>query len=344
MKQIFTHIILCCLLVTGCSQKQEPVKSFTITADENYPRWLKDTITYTDQTSGIAFIGRDDDNAKVFLLADDVGKIHHLKIKDDTLFSLSPVYFSEEVKEFLKPFPKLDFEEIVYDKKEGKIFLSIEGNRPRPEQTVGVFELTFKGNDFFSDSILSIQKLLFTPEETFLKYIGNNIGYEGLAIDDNYFYLGLEGFLSDNLFADSTIIFIAEKKSKKIIKKISTKEFGIHTVCGLFSDENYSIWGIDRNNKTLFHLQFDEKLDVISVFKKQIQTSIPGYPQLDYVAALESLTIDDDNNLYLVDDPWRTYYIPPGEILNQLDEKTINNFKKFIPIIYLYRLDSSGKH
>lgn len=339
MKHTFIYILLICLLTAGCKDELQLQKSFSISADESYPRWLMDDSIYTDQTSGIAFIGRDKENAKIFLLADDIGALHHLTVKNDTLFTLSPIHFSDEVKIFLKQFPKLDFEEIVLDKKENKIYLSIEGNRPNPELSVGIFELIFKNNDFFSDSVLSIRKIEFIPEDIFLKYIGNNIGYEGLAIDENYFYLGLEGFLYDNLFADSTIIFIADKKTKEILKEITTKEFGIHTICGLYSNENYSLWGIDRNNKTLFHLQLDEKLNVVSVWKEKLQTSIPGFPHLDYVAALEAISIDDDSYIYLVDDPWRTYYIPPDEVLDQLDEKTINNFKKFIPIIYRYRLN-----
>ena len=67
-------------------------------------------------------------------------------------------------------------------------------------------------------------------------------------------------------------------------------------------------------------------------------TNIPGYSEYDYVVSMESITMDDSGNLFLVDDPWRNFFIPPGEILQKLDEKTVQNFKDFIPVIYKLNL------
>ncbi len=327
------------LIILGCYNAPEK-SNLKINEDASYPRWLKSGNYYTQQTSGNCFLGLDKEGNKNFLLADDIGKIHHFKIKDDTIFSFSTVVFGENVKDYLKNFPKWDFEEIVFDKYTNSVYLSIEGNNPEPQKFVGIYKLIFNKNDVYSDTVAGIEKLNVTPEKLFLKYTAGNIGYEGLAVDKNYFYLGLEGFMSSGIFADSTFLFIVNKKDLRIIKQIDTKPFGIHTICGLYSDADNSVYGVDRNNKKLFHLLFDrEKNFSVKKFElAEIPTNIPGYPVYDYVAALESITMDDNKNIYFIDDPWKTFYVPQEYILEKLDSITVNNFKKFIPIIYKFKL------
>ena len=88
---------------------------------------------HSDQTSGITFIKSTSQNKKIFLIADDIGKIYHFKIQNDTIFTFEPVHFSPQVIAYLDTFPKADFEEIVYDKYTGNVYLSIEGNAPDPK-------------------------------------------------------------------------------------------------------------------------------------------------------------------------------------------------------------------
>ncbi len=319
----------------GCDSPIEK-KDFTIKEDGHYPRWLQSATTHSDQTSGITFIKSISKTKKLFLIADDIGKIYHLTIEDDTIFTLKNVNFSEQVKAYLDTFPKADFEEIVFDKFTNDVYLSIEGNAPDPKKFVGIYKLNFENDDPASSNLISMDKLNFSPPELFTKYIAANIGYEGVAVNENNIYLGLEGFSEQNIFADSTLLFVIDKKSLEIKKTISTKKFGIGTICGLYSNKNGSVYGIDRNSKKLFHLEFDNGLNVINSFTINLKSNIPGYPQYDYVASLESITSDDENNFYSVDDPWKTFFIPSQNILDNLDQKTINNFKEFIPVIYKY--------
>lgn len=305
--------------------------------DSSYPRWLSGTIN-ADQTSGITFINEIENGDKYFLLADDTGSILHLKISNDTVFTLNPVIFSENFKAFIDSFPKPDFEEIVYDKTRKEVYLSIEGDGRNPAKYAGIYKLYFSNDDVLSDTLAGIEKVNITPHNLFDKYIADNIGYEGLAIDDNYFYIGLEGFTRSGIFADSTILFIADRNSGRIIKQINTKSLGIHTICGLYSDENNSVYGIDRNNRTFFHLLFDESLNLKDTANVKIETNIPNYKTFDYVASLESVTMDSQKNIYLADDPWRTFFIPSNEILNQLDSSTVKRFRNFVPVIYKYLL------
>ncbi|MGB9664168.1 MAG: hypothetical protein ACPL25_04495, partial [Ignavibacteria bacterium] len=100
-----------------------PIK---LTLDEKYPIWLKKNGTHTDQTSGITFIGSKN-NAKYFLVCDDIGKIHRIKLKNNRV-DIETIEFDKDVEKFLDKFQKMDFEEIIYDKFTNKVFLSIEGN------------------------------------------------------------------------------------------------------------------------------------------------------------------------------------------------------------------------
>lgn len=327
------------LIFFGCYNTPDK-DNLKIKEDPAYPRWLKSGSYFTQQTSGNCFLGLDKEGNKNFLLADDIGKIHHFRIKNDTIFSFSKVVLGEKVKTYLQPFPKWDFEEIVYDKYTNSVYISIEGNNPEPKKYVGIYKLIFNNDNVYSDTVAGIEKLDIKPQNLFLKYIANNIGYEGLAVDKNFFYLGLEGFSSSGIFADSTFLFIVDKKDLRIIKQLDTKPLGIHTICGLYSDMDNSVYGIDRNNKKLFHLLFDEsgKHRIKKLELTDISTNIPDYPDYDYVAALESITMDNKKNIYFIDDPWKTFYVPQENILEKLDSTTVNNFKKFIPIIYKFKL------
>jgi len=312
-------------------------ENITLLPDENFPLWLKTNQSRTNQTSGIAFIKSECDR-KYFLLADDIGAIHLLTLKSDSIFSIENILFADSSGNYFSNFPKKDFEEINYDKNTGDVYLSVEGNGENFNDYVGIYKLIFKDKDVISKQIVLIEKMTYEPVIMFYKYTNWNIGYEGFALDDNYFYLGLEGFLNNYQFADSTLILIANKSDLSIIKEISTKSLGIHTICGLFSDEDYSLWGIDRNNRTIFHILFDEEFNIINFSKFDGKTFIPGYHNLNYSTSYESITIDDEDNIYIVDDPWKEVFIPGQDTLDKLDAETINNFKQYIPTIFKYKI------
>jgi hypothetical protein len=332
--RVINLLLIAAFLSCNSSEKEN---SLILEKAKSYPRWLKTNEYAGEQTSGIAFIGSYE-NKKTFLLADDIGKIDRLIIKDDSLFIINPIHFSKEVIAFLDTFPKPDFEEIFFDKYTNNVYLSIEGNGDEPEKYARLYKVKFLNNDFKADTIVSIIKLNFKPEELLNKYVKLNIAYEGATADKNYFYLGLEGFSEENVFTDSTIIFIIDKNNYQVVKEISTWELGIHTICGLYSDKDFSLYGIDRNNKKMFHILFDKELNIVNYSSIILDTNIPNYPSINYVSALESITIDDDNWVYLIDDPWKEYFIPPEEILKELDEETIKNFEHFVPVISRYKL------
>lgn len=321
----------CSLLLISCSFVT-PQYHFTIEKVPGFPKWLPGT----DQTSGITFIDTDENGNKQFLMADDIGKLHRLQITNDTIINIYDIKFSQQVINFFNTFPKWDFEDISFDKYTGKIYLSVEGNGKLYKEYISIYSVSFYMNNIYSDSVISVTKLDFNPGSVFLKHAAPNIGYEGLTVDENYFYLGLEGYQQGTFFADSTIIYIAEKNTFKIIDSINTKSLGISTICGLYSNANNSLFGIDRNGRKVFHIILNSKHQVEKVDTASIESVIPGY-HYQYAASLESITFDDENNMYLTDDPWRSFYIPSADILGKMDSVTVNNFKNYTPIIYKFR-------
>ena len=325
------------LLILSC-QSNKPDRNNQISKDDLYPRWLIGNGYHTEQTSGITYIDSNNENEKFFLLADDIGKIHRMKITNDTSFSFTSICFSEEVLWYFYDFPKLDFEEITYDKYTGDVYLSIEGNEDNYNDFVGIYKVSFVNNDPFNNSIEKVRKLNIKPESEFYKYTQWNIGYEGLGVDSNYLYLGLEGLVNDKEFADSTIIYVVDKNNLTIIKKISTKKLGIHSIGGLYADNNFNLWGVDRNNRRLFRIELSEDLEIKDTTSWKLKPTIPGYPVFDYVGSIESITFDKDSNIFLVDDPWREYFIPSEDVLIKLDSQTISNFNNYIPVIFRHKL------
>ncbi|MFI5237474.1 MAG: hypothetical protein ACHQLA_06030 [Ignavibacteriales bacterium] len=333
---LFITVPFFCLFF-ACSQEQ-PRQN--ISPDKNYPRWLKNDSYRTEQTSGITFLRRSKDGSEEFLLADDVGNIHRFFIKDDTVFNFMKIDFSIDVVNYLKDFPKPDFEEIVYDKYTSDVYITIEGNKENHIDFHGVYKLEFEGDDVFQNSVTKIEKIKFTPEKTFYKNLNKNTGYEGLAVDKNYFYIGLEAVLTpEKSFSGSTNILVANKKSLDIVKEISTESLGITTVCGLYCDENFSLWGIDRNQKKVFKLKLDEYFNIVELNFFEIRTVIPDFHQYEYAGSLESITFSPGKKLYIVDDPWKEQFNPPVEILRKLDKNTVENFRNVVPMIYKYSLE-----
>lgn len=306
---------------------------------DHYPRWLKNNESNPSQTSGITLISEEKDR-KEFLLADDIGKIHRLIITEDTVFSFSELKLSNVVNEYLTKFPKHDFEEIFYDKYTGEVYITIEGNGEKHLRFHGVYKLKFADQDVRKDTILAFEKIQFAPDKEFIKNLLPNIGYEGFSADENYFYLGLENIqTTEGEFSNYTVIRIADKNSLTLVKEISTDSINISTICGLYSDKNYSLWGIDRNHKKVFKLHFDEYFNVVDLDFFDVKIMIPGYDSMEYVGSLESITIDSEKFIFMVDDPWYTFFIPPDRILEKLDSNTVNNFKRFTPVIHKFVID-----
>ncbi|MBK8551890.1 MAG: hypothetical protein IPL53_12805 [Ignavibacteria bacterium] len=313
---------------------------------DNYPIWMKgQTGSRTDQTSGLCYVG-ESDGKKVFISADDIGKINRLTIDeriDPPDLEINEIAFSEEVKSLFQKFKKKDMEDITFDKLNNKILLSIEGHEYSSldpqiyRKKEGIYEITFNKDILTFDSILTIKRLNL-PEEVY-RHTFDNIGFEGFAATDNYFFLGLENYqVNGTEFSDSTILYIANRKTNEV-KTIGTRDLKISTICGLYATDDHTIYGIDRNRRSMFYIKFNEDFTVNKSEIMEMSLPIPFHKEIDMIVGIapESITFDDEGNIYVAIDPWQNFYKPDIASKKKLSDAELKNFYEGVPIMYKYK-------
>ncbi|MBS1518695.1 MAG: esterase-like activity of phytase family protein [Bacteroidetes bacterium] len=318
-----------------------------IQAIDNYPIWMKDSSgMQTDQTSGMAYVGADS-SGKTFIACDDIGKINRIKVNEKIKppsLEIFNIAFSKEVQTLFDKFKKVDMEDIYFDKINNRIYLSIEGHEYSsydPEiyrKKEGIYELTFNNDIMTFDTILTIKRLTL-PDEVY-KHTYDNVGFEGFALTENHLYLGLENLQdTSNIFTDSTLIYILDRSSKKVLKTLSTRSEGISTICGLYAVDDYNLLGIDRNTSRMFHISFDRDFNIDNSELLEMDLSVPGHKDMDNVIgiAVESITMDDSGNLYSSTDPWKDFYKPDLAERKRLSKEELKNFFDYVPIMYKFK-------
>ncbi len=318
----------------------------TIDSADNYPIWMKDSSgNQTEQTSGLFFVG-ENEGKKIFLSCDDIGKINRLSIDENTNppdLIISDIHFSNEVNLLFQKFKKKDMEDIFYDKNNNKIYLSIEGHEYSSldpqiyKQKEGIYEITFNKNIFTFDTLLTIKRLQL-PQEIYA-HTFDNIGFEGFTATDNNFFIGLENFqLKNDDFSDSTILYILNRRTNEL-KQIGTRHLGISTICGLYAKDDYNLYGIDRNRRSMFYINFNEDFTINKYVVKEINLSIPQHKDINQILGIapESITFDNHENIYVSVDPWKDLYKPDLASKKRLSEGELFNFHKKIPIMYKFK-------
>ena len=111
MKKLFLILFIASLTLQLKAQNE----NINLIPYENYPLWLSTNQDRTEQTSGIAFIKSECD-LDYFLLADDIGAIHLLTIKDDAIYKIEKVEFIEETDDF---FPNGGFVSTIENRSPG---------------------------------------------------------------------------------------------------------------------------------------------------------------------------------------------------------------------------------
>lgn len=302
-----------------------------------FPAWLVDGEKYPQQTSGITFIKNDELGQPIFIICDDKQALHFLKVVDNE-FTLTDITIDSSVTDTLPPKIRLDIEDVAYDKYTNKVYISVEPDH-RYRRQFGIYELVFKGDDLFSGEVTGVKRLVITPDSLFRQYIEDNTGYEGLAVDSNYLYLGLEGIKRGETSFAGSLIRVVDKNTLKIVSTMLLDSLGINTITGLAMADDGTLWGTDRNRLNFFNLKFDNKFTVTNIRVFNIINYIPGYHQFRYAAAIEAISLDKSGFVYLIDDPFTKEYVPVENILRKMDKKTEKRFRDLVPIIYKYKIE-----
>lgn len=312
----------------------------------NYPIWMKDSSgKHTDQTSGLFFAGIRD-GKKIFVAADDIGKIKKLEIDethDPPVMTVYDINFSNELVTLFNKFKKVDMEDISFDSTNNRILLTIEGHEYSsldPEiyrKKEGVYEITFNNDILTFDSLLTIKRMNL-PQEVY-KHTFDNIGFEGLGVTENYLFMGLENLQTPRIqFSDSTILYILNRKTNEL-KTINTHELKIASICGLYAEDDFNLYGIDRNRRSMFYINFNPDFTVNKFETREMHLSIPEHNDITQILGIapESITFDYKGNIYVAIDPWRDFYKPDLTDKKKLSDPEINNFYDGIPIMYKFK-------
>ncbi|CAN5518095.1 hypothetical protein BH10BAC5_BH10BAC5_24340 [soil metagenome] len=315
---------------------------------DNYPIWMIDKAgVQTHQTSGICFLGISKKNGlKQFAVADDDGHIERIELdekQNPPSINIIPIVFSDTVESFFKQFKKRDFEEITYNKKSERLYITIEGfaqdwKTREFKNYEGVFELTYDKDYYNFDTILTVKKLPIP--DTLFTYTQANCSFEGLAVTDNNFFLGLENIQTPvGSFTDSTVIYVLNRKDFTKIHTIRMKPYNIITVCGLYAKDDFNLYGVDRNSKNMFHLTLDSNFIVTDAKIIEMDLPVPGHPDINNITAfpVESITMDDVGRFYCTIDPWEDYYKPDPLDKKRLTFEELTMFQKFVPILFKFQ-------
>ena len=89
----------------------------------------------------------------------------------------------------------------------------------------------------------------------------------------------------------------------------------------------------------MFHILFDNEFNIVSCKIKPLDLSTPGHPEINDVLgfAPESVTFDNDKNIYISIDPWKEIYKPDIAQRKKLSQEELDNFYSFVPIIYKFK-------
>ena len=134
------------------------------------------------------------------------------------------------------------------------------------------------------------------------------------------------------------MIYVLNRKTNEV-KSIGTSDLKISTVCGLYSAGDFDLYGIDRNRRNVFHINFDDEFNVNECKIKPFDLSIPLHPDINKIIGIapESITFDYNNNFYVSVDPWKEIYKPDIAERKRLSREELENFLYFCSIMYKYK-------
>ncbi len=317
-----------------------PSDSGPISPEPGWPKWLRSRAAHrTDQTSGLAFLGRGPAGERVFLAADDTGDLWRLTISaGDEAIGLAPIPFRGAAAESLTRFPKADLEGVAWDPLRSRILISIEGNTRRGEAngascsaSLGIFEATLEPNAFRALRVTRLERLALPEWREASRLAKKNCGFEGIALRGDTLLLGLEA-ISDGeaIFSDSAAIEVFDLAAGTRAE-IGTGSLGILTITGLDPGPGGRFYGVDRNGLRLFSLRIEQgrAVDFCSVSLR-----MPGARGRPYrIPSPESIAVDDSGFVWIAVDPW--LYEPVTT--EGLSRRDLANYRDGVPLLYKYR-------
>jgi hypothetical protein len=315
----------------------------TLHPSAGWPVWLKDyrTSARTDETSGIAYLGKDAQGARCFFLADDVGFLHYCRVfqEGDTgsvALRLERVRTDASLIDLLAEHEKWDFEALVLDLP-----------RPRaapapalPDTVRAMLAIEGRGYDFRDRTRVIAIRLVRTlsparieaanggstwrveglgdaiPGAHFWhRQVAPNRGLKGLAIGQQYLFLGLESLARrSEPSSRGTTLFLYDRARNKAAQ-VSTRPLGIRSICGMDAIGDTVTVLVDRNAQSICVVRWDREVPgrVTACYRFPLDLPAPGGFRYA-IPSVEGLAVDDEGEIWCVTDPWAGHYQALGAV------------------------------
>ncbi len=307
------------------------VEGAPLTPAPGWPIWLKDYTTgeRTEETSGVAFAGREPDGTFDFFLADDIGAIHFCRVKQlaDTgrvTVGLQQVGIGKSFADALAEHERWDFEDIALAPFSGRG----SPDRPLPQHRDGILAVEGSGADFREQTALLRIRFVrreqsasgaerreagwqveclgeATPGTRFWQAdVQKNRGIEGVAESARFIVIGLESLNARSEFSTlGAMLYLFDRQSQRFAA-LSTRLLGIHSVCGLSAVNDSVTLVLDRNRMAIDVIRWDPIIPgrVRACHRFPLDLPAPGGYRYA-VPSVEGLTVDEDGDLWCVTDP-----------------------------------------
>ncbi len=337
------------LLVIASAAAAEPayVEGPELVPRAGWPVWLKDYRqgTRTYETSGLAYAGRDDDGNHCFFLADDIGFLRFCRVKEPGCeLHLEDVGFHPSFLDSLAGIDALDFEALALDppatlRDTLRGLLTLEGRGQDPRKGTRLIRIQLsRGEPGWQVTYLGNA---LADNRYWLDSTGSNRGLEGVAITEDFFYLGLETIeRASNFNIDGTVLFIYDRRAERISAH-RTDSFGIYSICGLAARGDTVTVVLDRNRQSLDVLCWDAEERGRLLSCHRFPLDLPAPDGLRYgVPSVEGVAIDDEGDIWCVTDPWHGHY----QAIGAAPESLLVYLAAEIPMLYRYDGDRVWEH
>jgi hypothetical protein len=328
-----------------------------------WPVWLKDfhRDTRTEKTSDIAYAGRDPEGRRCFFLADEIGQLRFCRVAQagdsgEVDLRIEDVGIGPSLLESLPLDRSWDFEGLGLDLNTGhRADHSWYGAGPWavPDSVDGVLSIEGQGTTAEEDTRLLAIRLRTAPgapgaaSRWHIESLGDvipgarfwrgqikpDLGFEGVAISPGYYWFGLESLEErDELHTRGSVLYIYDRASGQI-GTLPTRDWGIHTICGLAAPSDTVTIVADRNRQSLFVLRWARGTPGRLTARFRFPLDLPAPGGFRYaIPTVEGVAVDEGGDFWCVIDPWRGHYQPVGAA----PESVLVYLAAEIPMLYRF--------
>jgi len=327
--------------LAGVALEVAPREHPALAPAPGWPLWLKDreTSRRTEETSAIAFAGRDAAGRACFVLADDIGQLHLCRVTEagaahaaDSAdpppaprLQLERVQFGASCFDTLAAQTRWDFEALALAPlQRGALLadtltglLAIEGREPDVlgESRVLRIRLARNAADATPGPASPAPWRVETdgdviPGAVFWNdFVGADRGIQGLGLTDEHIYFGLSRLAPrGEPFARGSAIFVYDRVRDRVATLL-TASLEIRSVTGLTAPDDTVLVVLDGDRMALNVLRWGAGAEGWTARCDRFPLELPGPDGLRFaIPTLAGVTLDDRGDIWCVLDPSPEHY------------------------------------